>query len=141
MLCLSEEIDDKSLDTLMNLGLRNRFPNEFATWERRREEIKQRFQGIRAERQKEMHTMLERNLEDIRVKLREAVIIEVLKAFPWVLVCSGHSPSLFVAVVIDNRSVRREAVLPKSRSVETSKLKADPEDATRKTYLFFMFLC
>jgi hypothetical protein len=43
---------------------------------------KQRFLGIRTERQNEMHIKLERNLEDIKVELREAVIIEVLKAFP-----------------------------------------------------------
>jgi hypothetical protein len=82
VLCLSEKIDDKSLKTLMNLGLIDRFPKEFATWERHRGEITQRFQGIRTERQNEMHIMLERNLEDINVELREAVIIEVLKAFP-----------------------------------------------------------
>ena len=82
MLCLSKKIDDESLETLMKLGLRDRFPNEFATWERRRDEIKQRFQGTRTERQKEMDTTLEQNFEDIKVRLREAVIIEVLKAFP-----------------------------------------------------------
>ena len=82
VLCISEKIDDKSLETLMELGLIDRFPKEFATWERRRAEIIQHFRGIRTERQNEMHIMLERNLEDINVELREAVIIEVLKAFP-----------------------------------------------------------
>jgi hypothetical protein len=82
VLCLSEKIDDKFLEILMKLGLSDRFPNEFATWERRKEEIKQRFQGTRADRQKEMHTALEGNLEDIKVRVREAVIIEVLKGFP-----------------------------------------------------------
>jgi hypothetical protein len=82
VLCLSEKIDDKSLETLMKLGLTDRFPKEFATWERRKGEIIQRFQGIRTERQSEMHIMLEGNLEDINVELREAVIIEVVKAFP-----------------------------------------------------------
>ena len=82
MLCLSERIDDKSLETLMKLGLMNRFPKEFATWENFRGEIIQRFQEIRTERQNEMHMMLERNLQDINVELRKAVIIDVLKAFP-----------------------------------------------------------
>jgi hypothetical protein len=82
VLCLSEKIDDESLEILMKLGLRDRFPNEFAAWERRREEIKQRFLGSRTERQKKVHANLERNFEDIKVRLREAVIIEVLKAFP-----------------------------------------------------------
>jgi hypothetical protein len=82
VLCFSEKIDDKSLETLMKLGPSDRFPKEFATWERHRKEIMQRFQGTRTERQKEMHTMLERNLEDIKVKLQEGVVVEVLKAFP-----------------------------------------------------------
>jgi len=82
VLCLSEKIDDKSLETLMKLGLVDRFPKEFATWERHREGITQHFRDIRTERQNEMHTELGHNLEDIKVKLREAVIIEVLKAFP-----------------------------------------------------------
>ena len=82
MLCLSEKIDDNSLETLMKLGLRDRFPNEFATWERRRVVITQRFRGALTEREKEMRITLEQNSEDTKVKLREAVIIEVLKAFP-----------------------------------------------------------
>lgn len=82
VLCLSEEIDDKSLETLMKLGLRDRFPNEFTTWERCTKEIKRHFQETRTDRQKEMYAMLERNLDDIKVKLREAVINEVLNAFP-----------------------------------------------------------
>jgi hypothetical protein len=82
MLCLSEKIDDKSLETLMKLGLCDRFPKDFATWERLREEIIQRFQGIRTERQKKMHTVLEQDFADIKVMLQEAVIIEVLKGFP-----------------------------------------------------------
>jgi hypothetical protein len=71
-----------TLEILMKIGLRDRFPNEFAAWERRREEIKERFVGSRTERQKEMHANLERNFEDIKVRLREAVIIEVLMAQP-----------------------------------------------------------
>jgi hypothetical protein len=82
VLCLSEKINDNSLKMLMKLGLRDRFPNEFSTWERRRKEITQHFQGTLTERERQMRTTLEQNSEDTKVKLREAVIIEVLKAFP-----------------------------------------------------------
>ena len=82
MICLSKEVHDESLETLMKLGLRDRFPNEIARWERRRERIARRFREIRTERQKKMFTVVEQNLEDITVRLREAVIVEVLKAFP-----------------------------------------------------------
>ena len=69
----------------MGLGLSNRFSNEFATWERRRRETMKRFQGTCSERQEDMRAILDRNRENIKSKLREAVIIEVLKAFPCVL--------------------------------------------------------
>jgi hypothetical protein len=82
VLYLSDKIDDASLESLMKIGLRDRFPKEFVTWERSRREVIQRFQGIRTERQNEMHIKLERNLENLNVKIREAVITEVLKAFP-----------------------------------------------------------
>ena len=82
MLCLSEKIDDKSLKTLMELGVRDRFQNEFATWEKRGKEIKQRFRETLTRRKKDMHIKLEGDLEDMKARLRDAVIIEVLKAFP-----------------------------------------------------------
>jgi hypothetical protein len=81
-LCLSKKIEDKSLATLMKLGLSDRFPNEFSTWERGRDEIMQRFQETLIKRQKEMHTVFEQDFADIKVRIREAVIIEVLKTFP-----------------------------------------------------------
>jgi hypothetical protein len=141
VLCLSEEIDDKALNTLMKLGLRDRFQGEFAKWERRREEIKQRFQAICTGRQNEMHTNLERDLEDIKVRLREAVIIEVLKAYPWVLsaqaTCQVNSSQSSVAIAIDNRFVPREAILPKSSFLESARFKVEPNDATRKTYCIY----
>jgi hypothetical protein len=81
-LCLSEKIDDKSLETLMKLGFSDRYPNEFATWERGRMEIMRRFREICTQEQKDMHTTLEGDLGGIKVGLREAVTIEVLEAFP-----------------------------------------------------------
>jgi hypothetical protein len=67
----------------MKLGFSDRLSNEFATWERRRQEMMQRFQVTRAERQQEMHTTLERKIEDAKVRLREgeAMITEVIKTF------------------------------------------------------------
>jgi len=82
VICLSEKIDDKSLEALIELGLRTRFPKECTAWERRRKEVIQGFRGAIAERQDEMHTKLEQSFADIRLKLQEAVVAEVLKAFP-----------------------------------------------------------
>ena len=82
VLCLSATIDDDSLKDLMELGLNTRFPNECETWKTRRREIKKHIVDTLSNRRAEAHAKLERDLADINVKLREAVTLEVLKAFP-----------------------------------------------------------
>jgi hypothetical protein len=83
VLCLSEILDDKALKTLMStMGLSTRFPKEYEAWEDRRTEIAKRFQNILAQRQAEISVTLEKNLGDIQAEVREAVIGEILKAFP-----------------------------------------------------------
>ena len=83
VLCLSETLDEKALKTLMrNMGLGTRFPEEYDAWEKRRIEIEKRFQNTLAERQADIHATLEQNAGEIEVKVRAAVIVEILKAFP-----------------------------------------------------------
>ncbi|KAI9460718.1 hypothetical protein F5148DRAFT_1377366 [Russula earlei] len=112
VLCLSDTIDDKSLETLMELGLKSKFPSEYTNWRKAREEIAHRFQETLVTRQEEMNAKLEQDFEGIRVKLREAVVVEVLKAFP---------------------SVPREAVLQKSSSSEGANPKDLDKDADNAT--------
>lgn len=81
-LCLSESIDDASLDTMMKLGLDTLFPREYAAWEGHRKQISQHFHGILTERQAETQAKLDQDLGNIRIKLWEAVTVEVLKPFP-----------------------------------------------------------
>ncbi|KAH9029425.1 hypothetical protein EDB85DRAFT_1867188 [Lactarius pseudohatsudake] len=82
VLCLSETLEDKALKALMRLGLSTRFPEEYEAWEKGRVEIEKRFQKILSRRQAEVHVNLEQNSGDIRTKVRESVIGEILKAFP-----------------------------------------------------------
>ncbi len=82
VLCLSETLEDKALKTLMRLGLSTRFPEEYEAWEKRRIEIEKHFQKTLTQRQAEIHVTLEQNSGDIQAKVREAVIDEILKAFP-----------------------------------------------------------
>jgi hypothetical protein len=74
-------MEDKSLETLIKLAFNTRFPNECAVWQRHRKEIIQGFRRTLVDRQAAMHATIEENLENIRVKIQEAVIAEVLKAF------------------------------------------------------------
>jgi hypothetical protein len=80
--CLSENLDDGSLETLMGLSLGSRFLKEYDAWKRQRNVIKQRFQRTLAQRQANLHTTLEQESEGLKVNLREIVVGEVLKAFP-----------------------------------------------------------
>jgi len=82
VLCLSETLDDKALKTLMDLGLSTRFTKEYEAWEKRKTEIEKRFQSTITQRQAEVHVTLEQDSGDIQAKVREAVIGEILKAFP-----------------------------------------------------------
>jgi hypothetical protein len=45
-------------------------------------EIMQRFRKTLTEREKDMDTILKRNHEEFKFGLREAVVMEVLNAFP-----------------------------------------------------------
>jgi hypothetical protein len=81
-LCISETLDDKAVKTLMRLGLSTRFPEEYEAWEKRRTEIEKRFQEIIAERHAETRATLEEDSGEVQAKIREAVISEILEAFP-----------------------------------------------------------
>ena len=81
-LCLSETIDDGSLDKMMKLGLDALFPREYAAWEGHRKQILQHFQGILTKRQAETQAKIEQDLRNMKTKLWEAVTVEVLKSFP-----------------------------------------------------------
>jgi hypothetical protein len=83
VLCLSESLDDKALTTLMRtMYLGTRFPEEYDAWKKRNAEIEKRFQQALARRQAEIHDTLQKNSGDIQANVREAVISEILKAFP-----------------------------------------------------------
>jgi hypothetical protein len=64
----------------MELG--TRFPKEYEAWEKRRIEIEKRFQKTITQREKESHETLQKESGDLELKVREAVIDEILKAFP-----------------------------------------------------------
>lgn len=83
MLSLSKTLDDKALKTLIHLGLGTRFAKENEAWEKRRIEIlAKRFQRTLTHRQAEILVNLDENPGDMQANVREAVISEMLKAFP-----------------------------------------------------------
>ena len=82
-MCLSKAIDDKAMKILIRtIELGTRFPEEYDAWEKRSIEIEKRFQKVITQRQAEIHEALERESGDLELKVREAVIDEILKFFP-----------------------------------------------------------
>lgn len=82
-LCLPEKFDGASLKSLVTeLGLKTRFKKEYEAWEKSKNEIEPRFQQIVSKRKAEMHTKIEQDLEGMRVKVRRAVVSELLTTFP-----------------------------------------------------------
>ncbi|KAH9039451.1 hypothetical protein EDB83DRAFT_2411806, partial [Lactarius deliciosus] len=82
VLCLSETLDENALKTLMPMGLSTRFPEACEAWEERRIEISKRFQNTLTQRQAETYVTLEKDSGDMQTQVREAVIGEILRAFP-----------------------------------------------------------
>lgn len=82
-ICLPEKFDSASLKSLVTeLGLKTRFKKEYEAWEKSKDEIGPRFQQIVSKRKAEMHTKIEQDHEDMRVKVRRAVVSELLTTFP-----------------------------------------------------------
>ena len=69
--CLSETLDDSSLETLMRSGLSTRFPKEHDIWKRQRNEIGQRFRRALAQRQEGPH---------VKVKSEEDKELAILRS-------------------------------------------------------------
>ena len=120
MLCLSEALDEKALKTLMRtMGLATRFPKEYDAWEKRRIEIGKRFQRIIKQRQEEIHETLRKESGALQSTVREAVIDEIMKAFPSALTVHlrlSLSALTFSVASISFRVLRRDRFSPGSTS-------------------------
>lgn len=83
VLYLSKTLDDKALKTLMDLGIGTRFAKVYEAWEKRRVEIlAKRFQRSLTLRQAEILVSLDEDPGLIQATVREAVMVEILEAFP-----------------------------------------------------------
>ncbi|KAN0134237.1 hypothetical protein V8E53_008009, partial [Lactarius tabidus] len=84
VLCLSETLDDEALEALMRIGLSTRFPKESESWEKRKIEIEIRFQKT--------HTKCNEEIPAVAIQdmVRDAVIREILKAFPSAAQAEGE---------------------------------------------------
>ena len=119
VLCLSEALDEKALKTLMGtMGLGNRFPKEYDAWEKRRIEIGKRFQKLITQRQAEIRKTLTEESGPLQSAVREAMVDDILKAFPSALPIHFLSLSVLTSSVtsISFRMLRRDRFSPGSTS-------------------------
>ena len=78
MLCLPETIDGAKQKSLVTaLSLKNRFPKEYNDWERSKNQI-----GCRFKQDSQQKSKIEDDFEGIRVKVKRAIVSELLKTFP-----------------------------------------------------------
>ena len=83
MLRLSKTLDDDALKTLMRMGLGARFTKEYEAWGKHRIKIlSKRFRGTLTQQQAEIYVNFEENPRDIKAKVREVLIGEMLESFP-----------------------------------------------------------
>ena len=80
---LPENLDIVSTEILITaLDLRTRFPKEHDAWERSKTNVERRFQKIISQRTTEVHAKVEGEFEQVRAKVEEVVVSELLKLFP-----------------------------------------------------------
>ena len=83
MLRLSKTLDDNALKTLMHMDLGARFTKEYEAWGKRRIKIlSKRFRGTLTQQQAEIYVNFEENPRDIKAKVREVLIGDMLESFP-----------------------------------------------------------
>ena len=86
VLRLSESLDEKALKTLvLTTTLGTRFPKECEAWNNRWIEIEKRFQKLRAIAQRKAAIHVDEEAGALESAVREAVLNEILKAFPSAL--------------------------------------------------------
>ena len=96
---------------MRTMGLGTRFSKEYDAWEERRAEIDKRFQKTLTPRQAEIHETLTKDSGALQSTVREAVMDEILKAFPSALTSYprlSFSVLTFSVVSISFRMLRRD---------------------------------
>jgi hypothetical protein len=81
-LVLSETLDEKAVQILVNVAIAARFPEQCDKWRTRSHSVRTMFMQALTERKETSRKNVLRGEESLRELLREAVVEDVMKIFP-----------------------------------------------------------
>jgi hypothetical protein len=86
-LVLSEELEESAVLALINIAIADLFPGPCDKWRATNQDIRTRHQEEFGKRKDIVHQEIARGRDSLRRTLREVVVEDVLRLFPYVLVC------------------------------------------------------
>ncbi|KAI6163533.1 hypothetical protein EDD17DRAFT_475985 [Pisolithus thermaeus] len=93
-LCLSESLDGGALNILVRNGLRKRFPDECAKWERDCVDVEAQYKRMRTDGFNQVKANLDKGEENLTSAIHEAVIDTTLDLYPFLERESFRSPKV-----------------------------------------------
>jgi hypothetical protein len=86
-LVLSESLDEKAVQTLVDIAIADLFPENCDKWRTTNQGIHARYMQELAKRKDTVHEEIARGEDSLRGVLRDVVVEDVMKIFPYVLIC------------------------------------------------------
>ena len=84
-LVLSETLNAKAVEILVSVAIAERFPEQCSKWRTRTHGARSTFTQELEERKETIRMEVIRREDSLRGLLREVVVDDVMKVFPWVL--------------------------------------------------------
>jgi hypothetical protein len=85
-LILSEELEESSVRALVDVAIANIFPELCDKWHATNQDIRSRYNEELGKRMDMVHQEIARGLNSLQCTLREVVVENVLRLFPYVLI-------------------------------------------------------
>jgi hypothetical protein len=90
-LVLSESLDEKAVQTLVDIGIADLFPENCDKWRTTNQGIHARYMQELAKRKDMIREEIITREHSLRHALREVVVEEVMATFPYVLLCGPEA--------------------------------------------------
>ena len=131
---LSEELEEKAVQTLVHVGLEDVFPELCDKWRTTKQDIRARYRQEFMKRRDTVCQDITKGEDSLRSVLREVVVEDVIKLFPYVYrqFRRRHDDSVFVCY----RSLQHNEI---SATVEHSAGPSASQEATGRIFLHPVF--
>jgi hypothetical protein len=85
-LILSEELEERAVQALIDIAIPDLFPEPYDKWRAANQDIRTRYKEELAKMKDTAHEEIARGGDSLRRTLRGAVVEDVLRLFPYVLI-------------------------------------------------------